>query len=265
MRYTRTDNQPQPVATSDLLNLYLLPNGNLQVSLCQTDDAREEIAKLREESNTFENIWAELFEASRLIGNNWYPCQTFALSSATNICFGAIYPEDPDYDGMPTDFENIWIFDDYWRIDEFELLAEGRSVIFTAVPANKEPNDFCHDDEDGGQFIKKMVDSYLETALWTEEMDEQNIYQFSPVARAKAEKDCREFVQNAYQTGVLVETLDPAKIGRDFWLTRNGHGQGFLNAEYISEAWQRRLDEISEEAGECSVFSIGNDLCLESQ
>jgi len=261
MLYTRTDGLPQPVATSDLLNLYLLENGNLEVRL-PGPDAKIELAEIMGKHRDYNSVWCELFEQSRFIGNNWYPCQTFALSSATNICFGAIYEGESD---EPTDFEHIWIFDDYWRIDEFELLAEGRSVIFTAVPADKEPNDFCHDDEGGGQFIKQMVDSYLETALWTEEMDEQNIYQFSPVARAKAEKDCREFVQNAYQTGVLVETLDPAKIGRDFWLTRNGHGQGFLNAEYISEAWQRRLDEISEEAGECSVFSIGNDLCLESQ
>jgi len=260
MRYTRTDNQPQPVATSDLLNLYLLPNGNLQVSLCQTDDAREEIAKLREESNTFENIWAELFEASRLIGNNWYPCQTFALSSATNICFGAIYPEDPDYDGMPSDFEHIWIFDDYWRIDEFELLAEGRSVIFTAVPADKEPNDFCHDDEGGGQFIKKMVDSYLETALWTEEFDEQTIFDFSPESRVRAEKDCRAFVTEAD-----AREYEPEKVGHDFWLSRNGHGSGFFDAEYLNEDLATWWQKLAQKAGKCGVSIVDGRAYLESE
>lgn len=261
MLYTRTDGLPQPVATSDLLNLYLLENGNLEVRL-PGPDAKKQLAEMLKESRDFDSVWRDLFTQSDFRDGDWWINYSFALSSVPNICHGSIWDEGKD---EPSEFENIWAFSEYETIDEFELLAEGRSVIFTAVPADKEPNDFCHDDEGGGQFIKQMVDSYLETALWTEEMDEQNIYQFSPVARAKAEKDCREFVQNAYQTGVLVETLDPAKIGRDFWLTRNGHGQGFLNAEYISEAWQRRLDEISEEAGECSVFSIGNDLCLESQ
>ena len=258
MRYTRTDNQPQPVATSDLLNLYLLPNGNLQVSL--SPGKWDEMNEIHQKSNSFEETWAELFEASRFIGNNWYPNQTFALSSATNICYGAIYDDREEQpDGGPADFEHIWAFEDYWKTDEFEELFEGRSVIFTAVPANQEPNEFYEETP----FIKKMVDSYLETALWTEEFDAQTIFDFSPESRTKAEIECHKFTTDAEKEGVSMADLDPVIIGHDFWLSRNGHGSGFFDAEYLTEAWKMRLDEIAEKAGGCGLTVVDGQAYLE--
>jgi len=257
MLYTRTDGLPQPVATSDLLNLFLLENGNLEVRM-PGPEARKELAEIRAKAHTFENVWRELFTQSDFRDSSWYICQSFALSSAPNICYGSIY--DDDESDEPSDFEHIWVFEDYWKTDEFELLAEGRSVIFTAVPADKEPNEFCHDDEDGGQFIKKMVDSYLETALWTEEFDEQTIFDFSPESRVRAEKDCRAFVTEAD-----AREYEPEKVGHDFWLSRNGHGSGFFDAEYLNEDLATWWQKLAQKAGKCGVSIVDGRAYLESE
>lgn len=49
-----------------------------------------------------------------------------------------------------------------------------------------------------------------------------------------------------------------ARAGHDFWLTRNGHGVGFLDRDELSEADQKRLTEASKEFGECYLY-VGDD------
>jgi len=126
--------------------------------------------------------------------------------------------------------------------------------------AKQPPHNLPPADEDGGQFIKKMVDSYLETALWTEDFDEQTIFDFSPESRATAEKDCR-----AFATEAEAQEYEPEKVGHDFWLSRNGYGSGFFDAEYLNEDLATWWQKIAQKAGKSGVSIVDGRAYLESE
>lgn len=88
----------------------------------------------------------------------------------------------------------------------------------------------------------RIFDAYLECALWAdlrdesgEPLDEYTIFDFGTEARDAARVELEDFVA---QAGELLEGMQPAQIGHDFWLTRNGHGAGF---------WDRGLGARGEE------------------
>ena len=99
---------------------------------------------------------------------------------------------------------------------------------------------------------KKMLDGYLEAALWAEgedgEFDGKSIYiDIAPESLAKAKGDIDKFIELANND--IYEALwgeffsgdnamTPEQIGHDLLLTRNGHGSGF---------WDRGLDEIGDQ------------------
>ncbi len=86
----------------------------------------------------------------------------------------------------------------------------------------------------------KILESYLEAALWTEEdeIGHASVNDVSNESRAKANQDVINFMQ---QAGPLLDGIEPEQVGHDLWLTRNGHGAGF---------WDRGLGEVGDQLSE---------------
>ena len=103
--------------------------------------------------------------------------------------------------------------------------------------------------------VRKVTDSYLETALWAEhnyDSEEDDsvsehfdgdycVSDFTDEARSKAEADCAELLNllddvHITEDETLLDRADSLqsyeRIGHDFWLTRNGHGAGFWDGDY---------------------------------
>jgi len=121
-----------------------------------------------------------------------------------------------------------------------------------------------------GEVDQEMLNSYLETALWSE-MDNSNeqggdpldskydVENIDPETLKQAEQDCLEFVEKA---GALLEGLDMSQVGHDFWLTRNGHGAGFWDGDYEKEIGQK-LTDISKQFKNVDLV-IGDDGMIHS-
>lgn len=62
------------------------------------------------------------------------------------------------------------------------------------------------------------------------------------------------------EDGVPKDHYDERKAGRDFWLTRNGHGVGYWDRGFDGEAGEiaERLSEAAEAAGATDLY-LGDD------
>lgn len=98
--------------------------------------------------------------------------------------------------------------------------------------------------------IKEILNHYLHTALWTENLDSEfGTENFDSKSRESAEKDIALFIEKA---GSLLDSLDLSLVGHDFWLTRNRHGAGFWDGDYEKEVGNK-LTEISHTFKEINV------------
>lgn len=119
-----------------------------------------------------------------------------------------------------------------------------------------------------------FVRDYLITALWSstdsdgEPLDKGfSIHDLSDEAKHKAQKDCSEFLDKAYElisaaieTGEVKSGPDFDEWGRaahDFWLTRNGHGAGFWDGDW-PEPYDQKLTDIAKSFGSCDLY-VGDD------
>ncbi len=100
-----------------------------------------------------------------------------------------------------------------------------------------------------------FTQAYLECALWAESdhKDEQgknygepldenySIEDIEPDSLKNAISDCQRFQKEN------IENIEfhSRQAGRDFWLTRNGHGTGFWDGDWRSEVGER-LTKASE-------------------
>jgi antirestriction protein/predicted RNA binding protein with dsRBD fold (UPF0201 family) len=108
--------------------------------------------------------------------------------------------------------------------------------------------------------LDPMTRHYLVTMLWAE-LDQTDpnsggdpldknfdISDIDEESVAQAKKDCDEFYKQAEvllgKHGIEITELDPEMLGRDFWLSRNGHGAGFFDAEYLDDKEAR--DEMQD-------------------
>jgi hypothetical protein len=105
--------------------------------------------------------------------------------------------------------------------------------------------------------IPKDLISYFETALWCSFDDnsdplDQNyaIEDISPECMEKAQKDLNKFKELA---GDLLNGLDSEQVAHDFWLTRNRHGAGFWDGDYL-ESIGNKLTEIAHSFGEVNLY-----------
>lgn len=124
--------------------------------------------------------------------------------------------------------------------------------------------------------IKKIMDNYLECAIWTEEdtlkgdeesqisgkysedselkdLEERtwlNIHNFTDDSIIKAYEDIKKFLEYA---GDAVNDIDEEQLGHDIWLTRNHHGAGFFDRGYDDEI-EKVLMDSAHKLGEESIF-----------
>lgn len=96
----------------------------------------------------------------------------------------------------------------------------------------------------------EFLNGYITALLWSSTDDngeplDNGEYQLAPEARAKCAEDCARFMAMAQIDLAKYEASRSHSLdysvsecaGHDFWLTRNGHGVGFLD---------RGLDELGD-------------------
>ena len=111
--------------------------------------------------------------------------------------------------------------------------------------------------------LDTMTRQYLITALWAETCSSQNkdcpdpldehhtIENFSKHSLYSAEVDCLEFRNRCRIRDIDLTQYDDGELGRDLWLTRNGHGAGFWDGDYPIDG--ETLTEIAESLGHVDI------------
>lgn len=97
-------------------------------------------------------------------------------------------------------------------------------------------NEFYNPQPEGTELNpQEVLNSYLETALWAEggdgnELDGKTIYDVDDRAKQASIKDIQTFIQQAQQQAPEeLANYDAKSLGHNLWLSRNGHGAGFFD------------------------------------
>ena len=109
--------------------------------------------------------------------------------------------------------------------------------------------------------LDKMLNSYIETALWSSIDDNDQPFDdnyspddLAPETITQMRSDCEDFLQ---ANATDIDNLDIERVGHDFWLTRNRHGAGFWDGDYVEPIGQR-LTDASHVYGEVNLY-VGDD------
>ncbi len=106
--------------------------------------------------------------------------------------------------------------------------------------------------------IDDILNSYLECALWTndeeDDFDGKTIYDFSEESKEHTKSEIEWFVTLADDA---LDDIPDKNIGHDLWLTRNGHGTGFLDRGY-EEDIEEILVDLSQVLGFTDIY-VGDD------
>lgn len=96
----------------------------------------------------------------------------------------------------------------------------------------------------------KLLKGYLDAALWSSTDDNDDpldsnyrISDIAPESINKSKTDAVNFLMKARK--FLPADVDMEQVGHDFWLTRNGHGSGFFDADYLEDNVKKTLDKIA--------------------
>lgn len=126
------------------------------------------------------------------------------------------------------------------------------------------------------KLIDRMVRQYLETALWSSNDEStpqggvplDRNYEISDISKESVERakaDCQKFYDQAEvilgKNGDEIISLDETKLGHDFWLSRNRHGAGFFDADYLDDEMKDALQDLAESFGEVNLI-VGDDEVL---
>lgn len=110
--------------------------------------------------------------------------------------------------------------------------------------------------------MDEFTTQYIETALWSSVADDgdgitdsHRLGDVSPESLAKMVADCVKFQSENHLDLSVLE--DEEQGGRDFWLTRCGHGAGFWDG-YWPEPQASRLTEACEQFGNVDLY-VGDD------
>jgi len=122
-------------------------------------------------------------------------------------------------------------------------------------------------DKTADVYSDKFLRQYLETALWSshDESDETGgepldvSYDIDNIAGDGLERSKQDIEEFKAKAGALLEGLDETQVAHDFWLTRNHHGAGFWDADYVSEEVGKQLTDIAESFGEVYLMVGDND------
>lgn len=94
-------------------------------------------------------------------------------------------------------------------------------------------------------FTDKMTAAYIEAIYFTETGDTDQPESDAPLSvdtKREAYSACARLrMACAGHDGIDLEQFDPAQIGHDLWLTRNGHGVGFWDRPEVYGADNARV------------------------
>lgn len=94
--------------------------------------------------------------------------------------------------------------------------------------------------------LESVFPAYLECALWASTTGDDagtpldrdySTDDIAPEALEAMRAEVADFLGYCEREKIDLSTLEPAQVGHDFWLTRNGHGAGF---------WDRGLGELGD-------------------
>lgn len=110
---------------------------------------------------------------------------------------------------------------------------------------------------DANKCVTLMFDAYLECAEWADKPEEEDWSDagFSTETMDHAWFDCCAFLQLARWH---IKDWSMEQLGRDFWLTRNGHGAGFWDRTLGTEENRQVLTKIAKIFGEVNIYK-GDD------
>lgn len=115
--------------------------------------------------------------------------------------------------------------------------------------------------------INDFISGYLECALWSSNNDNgednpppldqsHSTSDLHPDTLEKMKTDCQAFYDANKK--VFIGSMPVEYAGHDFWLTRNRHGAGFWDREYLSQNQQSALTSASHAFGEYWLY-VGDD------
>ena len=107
-----------------------------------------------------------------------------------------------------------------------------------------------------------IVCAYARCALWSSTDDNEepldSLYSFcdlAPTTIQSFKEDCTGFAQSNIEL-LQLSGMELEQIGHDFWLTRNGHGAGFLDRNLGVTG--EKLSDLARVYGEVYLY-IGDD------
>ena len=125
--------------------------------------------------------------------------------------------------------------------------------------------------------LKSFISAYIECALWSSHDDsdpetggeplDRNYSRedLAPEALARIEEDCRDFYdanEPTWRDRYVYNGWDEdERAGHDFWLTRNHHGAGFWDRDWLQEPGENigeTLTQACRPYGEVYLY-IGDD------
>lgn len=112
--------------------------------------------------------------------------------------------------------------------------------------------------------MNRFVEGYIEAMFFTDAGPDDEIpasAELSDDAQRRVMVDCANFQVKAAELLTQATTnypYDLTQAGRDFWLTRNGHGVGFWDRDELTENLQTGLTQAAEAFGQCDMY-LGDD------
>ena len=131
-------------------------------------------------------------------------------------------------------------------IEKYSLVGIGQEEIRKKAEEIilKESEDVSSENKISDSEIEKGFNSYIETLFWSSPSDsEENEFldqerskeNFDPETLTKLKEEFKLFVKDNYSL-CTEEDKTPGieAFGHNFWLTRNGHGAGFWDGDYVN-------------------------------
>lgn len=131
--------------------------------------------------------------------------------------------------------------------------------------------------------MKKELEQYLETALWSSTGeddrpldDKYDTRNFTRKARLQAERELKAFFKKVDEVGYVAADraeeegrleefkdsldFDGTDLAHNFWLSRNGHGAGFFDKPEKFGELAGILQRVAKQAGERYIEVYGDAL-----
>ena len=114
--------------------------------------------------------------------------------------------------------------------------------------------------------LEIILNSYLETAIWTEELNNQNfegktIYDFTDEAKEQAKQEIIWFIEGVFELidNDIFDDVSYTSIGHDLWLTRNHEGAGFFDRSAYDDETLNILKLLSHKLDDIEIELDNND------